>query len=524
MQPTFSLIYTSVRTNLIMPVIQDWVKKARRPEDLEIIVVVDGKDTASQALFKELPQDKSFRWFVQPEPPFNCVRGWNLAASKAVGKVLVQVTDDMVPPDAWDIKLRALQPPTWMDEDWAVHVEDGYTHDLMVLAIITKVRYDRFGYFFYPDYPSLFCDTELTAVAYKENRVIDAHHMLFEHRHPDCHKRERDAVDLVHASPERWAQGETLFNFRKAHGFPIDVGPKAAVVKTQPPAPPPQVKFCVYVQATCDDLCLFEVCKRMVEEGVNDFFFSIPDEYWSGRSTPPEDVAQVKAVAEQVRALGVNVECLLHRVKTYRWAGDTRLRVETRVRNDALAHIRSKGWEHVLIVDSDELWKRGTLNYVREILKRWNPSAINCLMIPVVGCPGYPIAGATDVAVIYVNSGTPFKECRTPIGEQFRLQMPCVIHFTGTRRTMEETIRKHTDSGHFDDPKYLFKEWIEQVLPRIRPGFVHTWPNGLKGLHMFQDYQIWPACRNWLVDELKEIPKSVWPYLGVTTPETKSVC
>ena len=505
--PTFSLIYTSVRSQRIGPVIQDWVSKARRKDDIEVILALDGPDEKSQAVlndpatFAGLTVD--FITAIQPDPPFNCVRGWNLAASKAKGKVLVQVTDDMIPPDAWDVKLKALEPANWMEEDWAVHVEDGYVHNLMVLAIITKVRYDRFGYFFYPEYQSLFCDTELTEVAYREKRVIEAKHLLFDHQHPDCQKRERDAVDLVHASKERWLLGEKLFNFRKQRNFPIDAGPNAK----DAPETAPGLSFCVYVQATRDDLCLFEVCQRMIEEGVRDFFFSVPDEYWSGRPTPTEHIDQVKEVARQVAQIGGHVQIMLHKVKSYRWPGDTRLRVETRVRNDALSAVREAGFEHVLIVDGDELWKRGTLKFVEALIEKFHPTSINCLMVPVVGFPGYPIDGATDVAVIYVNSATPFKECRTPIGEQFRIQMPLVIHFTGTRRSMEETIQKHKDSGHYDDPEYDFEGWLRDTLPNIKPG--------LKNVHMFKRYQIWPAVRNWLAEEVKEIPPSVWPYLAI---------
>lgn len=511
--PTFSLIYTSARPQMIVPVVEEWIRKCRDPADIEVLVSVDGKDQKGQAILNE-PRNWPcpFKGYVQPNPPFNCVRGWNLAATKATGKVLVQLTDDMVPPDAWDVKLKALEPASWMDEDWAIHVEDGYVHDIMVLAIITKKRYDRFGYFFFPDYESLFCDTELTEVAYRERRVICAKHLLFEHRHPDCAKRERDAVDLVHASKDRWVRGEQLFNFRKARNFPISAGPMATPEAQQVA---PQLRFCVYVQATKDDLCLFEVCKRMIEEGVNDFFFSVPDEYWSGRATPAENIEQVKAVAGQVRGLGGHVELLLHNVRTYRWPGDSRIRVETRVRNDALGYIKGRGFEHVLIVDGDELWRRGTLHYVKTVLEQWHPLAINCLMVPVVGLPGYPIDGATDVAVIYLNSSVPFKECRTPVSDQFRIQMPLVIHFTGTRRTMEETIQKHRDSGHYDDPDYLFDEWLEKVLPNIKPGFQHTWPSGHKGLHMFTKYQIWQSVRNWLADEVAEIPQSIWPYLAI---------
>lgn len=504
---------------MIQAVVEDWLKKAHRPQDVEVILTVDGNDQASQDVARQLesvvPELKacSYQWHIQSSEPYNCVKGWNLAAEHACGKVLVQLTDDIVPPEAWDAKLAALEPRDWMDRDTAVHVEDGYVHDLMVIAIVTRIRYERFGYLFYPDYFSLFSDTELTRVAYLEGAVLLAKHLLFEHKHPDCEKRARDAVDAVHASKERWVQGETLFYHREAKGFPIDVGPKATQAAKE--AVPQPLKFCAYIQATRDDFCLYEVCKRLQEEGVNDFFFSVPNEYWSGRATPAEHIGQVQAVAGRIKAEGACTEVLLHKVKTYRFPGDTRLRVETRVRNDAMAYIRRKGWEHVLIVDGDELWRRGTLDLLRKIVLQWRPPSINCRMIPVIGLPGYPIDGATDVAVVYIQSSVPFQECRTPIGDQFRIQMPLVIHFTGTRRTLEEVIQKHTDSGHYDDPDYDFKTWIEEVLPNIKPGFQYEWDNGIKGLHMYKKYQIWPAVRHWMDDEIKELPESLWPYLAL---------
>lgn len=530
MRPTFSLVYTSVRAPRIVPMLQEWMASAANPEDVEIVLAVDANDTASQLVAAELAKHPTWKfcWAVQDSAPFDCVRGWNLAASKARGKVLVQVTDDIHPPPRWDLNLSVLEPAGWMDADYAVHVEDGYVHNIMVLAVITKVRYDRFGYFFYPGYSSLFCDTELTEVAYREGRVITAAHLLFEHKHPDCQKRERDAVDLVHASRERWVQGETLFHYRAQRGFPVDAGPHAVnqpvLGHTTPPAAPPgpePLKFACYIQATRDDLCLFEVCKRIYDEGVRYFCFSVPDQYWSGRQTPLEDMEQVAKVAEQVKALGAVVDCIRHQVATYRWPGDSRIKVETRVRNDALTYVRSRGFEHVLVVDGDELWRSGTLKHITEVVNKFRPTAINCLMTPVVGCPGYPINGATDVAVVYVNGTASFKECRTPVGDQYHLRMPLVIHFTGTRRTLDETIRKHLDSGHYDDPEYLFDEWIEKVLPNLKPGFKHKWPNGQEGVHMYRQYQIWPSVRGWLSDELADIPESVLPYLGMPDDRAK---
>ena len=514
-QPTFSLVYTSVRPECIPVVISDWLTKATN-KAVEIILAVDAGDNASiaaaEAVAASLKDSATvFKYVIQDDMPGNCVKGWNLAAEQVTGEVLVQVTDDFVPPTAWDDRLCELQPTGWIDQDWAVHVNDGYVRDLMTLAIITKVRYDRFGYFFYPDYESLFSDTELTAVAYKEKRVLNAMHLNFEHKHPDCGKRVRDKVDLVHASKERWTRGETLFNHRRNQGFPIDIGPMAGKAESVPDT----LKFCCYIQATKNDFCLDEVCQRMREEGVQDFFFSVPDEYWSGRKTPQEDIDSVIAVSTKLNGLGdgTTARVKIHPVREYRFPGDSRIRVETRVRNDALAWMRSFDFEHILIVDGDELWKRGTLHYIKELVSTRQPTAISSLMVPVVGLPGYPIDGASDVAVVYIGNGAQFKECRTPVGEQFRLQMPLVIHFTGCRRTMEEIVSKHKESGHYDDPDYDFDTFLEKVLPNIRPGYSHNW-GAHQGIHFYRKYQIWPTVRNWWGQELAELPATLLPYLG----------
>jgi glycosyltransferase involved in cell wall biosynthesis len=515
MEPTFSLIYTSCRSDRIVAVLKDWEEKSKL-RDFEIILTVDSKDSKSQQVAKSIEaiaatavamgKLKKFVWLIQSDEPFNCVKGWNLAARHASGKVLVQLTDDFVPPIHWDEKLLAIDGGRWVEREHVVHINDGYVQNLCTLAILTRKRYDRFGYLFYPGYESLFCDTELTEVAYRDGVVIEAMHLVFEHMHPDCNKRLRDETDLVHASQDRWQRGEMLFNFRKFRGFPQDEGPNA--INDTSPAVAHDFKFAAYIQATRDDFCLFEVCERLKEEGVNDFFFSVPDEYWSGRVTPPEDIAQVKAVASLVISkLGANAKITIHKVKTYRFPGDTRLAVETRVRNDALTWIRKEGFQHVLIVDGDELWKRGTLDLLKHIIREYRPTAISSNMIPVVGLPGYPVDRAQDVAVVYISDKTPFRECRTPIGEQFRLGMAQVIHFTGTRRTMDEIVEKHRQSGHYDDPDYDFEGWLRDILPNIKPG--------LQNVHMYKKYQIWPAIREWWAAEIEEIPESLWPYLAI---------
>lgn len=517
----FSLCYTSRRPAEMGKVIEMWRNRADNPAEVEVILGLDGNDIASIAAAAEI---KDISVVIQPDPPFNCVRGWNLAAEKSTGLVIIAIADDFVPPPSWDTHLKNVVKddartemdrqrqgksyPGWIDREHVVHVNDGYVKDLCTLAILTRIRYDRFGYLWYPEYQSLFCDTEFTTVAYRDSVVVKAPHLLFEHVHPDCGKRERDATDLTHASSERWKTGETLFNSRRARSFPVDRGPKAVAA----PAATGVVlsrKYGVYIQATKDDFCLYEVCHRLYETGARAFFFAIPDEYWNGTKTPAEDIAQVTAIATRIGAelAGAEAHCKVFNVAPYRMVGPQAETTETAVRNASLDWVRDSGFEHVLVVDGDELWINDLLYYVDKYVDEHRPEALGIKMIPVVGLPGYPIGQASDIATIYLGPTIKFRSCRGPAAtQQIVLNWPGVVHFTGTRKTMKEIIDKHRNSGHYNDPSYDFEGWINNVLPNIRPGMTNV--------HMYKRYQIWPYVRNWTVSEHAQIPESLRQYLG----------
>lgn len=505
-EPIFSLAYTSVRSEMIQGVVASWLAASSGRHKIEVVISVDGNNPESIEAAQAV---RDARVVIQNEPPFNCVRGWNLAAEHTTGKVIIAVADDFKPCQDWDEKLLALKPG-WIDEDWAVHTEDGYVHNIIVLAIITRKRYERFGYLFYPKYLSLFCDTELTEVAYGEGRVLDAKHILMEHLHPDCFKRARDKHDQEHASQTRWNIGEMLFNYRKNQGFPVDEGPRARQTcerQETKAETDPYAGYAAYLQANRDDLCLQEVCDRLFDEGLRNFFFCIPDEYWSGKTTPEHEIEQVKSVARNLVQRGANCTAKRFHVANYRFPGDSRIVVETRVRNDSLAWVRQYGFHRICVVDSDELWPVGTLAILKEIVDKSNPLAISLPMIPVLGFPGYPVLGATDRVISYVGQSCIFRDCRTPIGTVYYENSAVVYHFTSTRRTMEETIEKHRQSGHFDDPEYDFENWLRNVLPKVRPG--------MKNAHMYKRYQIWPEVRAWKNEELNDIPKSIHKYLAI---------
>jgi hypothetical protein len=130
-------------------------------------------------------------------------------------------------------------------------------------------------------------------------------------------------------------------------------------------------------------------------------------------------------------------------------------------------------------------------------------------MIPVIGVPGYPVDAATDVAVVYVGQDVRFKVCRSPFIQQTVVFRPLIYHFTGTRKGMDETVKKHRRGGHYDDPDYDFEGWIKDKLPNIKPGMTDA--------HMYKPRQIWPRVRAWRLDELAQMPAAVRPFLGDVT-------
>jgi glycosyltransferase involved in cell wall biosynthesis len=491
---------------MIHDVVRRWRQSAVDASGLEIVVAADGGDEASLAAAAQVAGvEPNVKVVAQPDPPFNAVRGWNKAAAASTGKVLIVASDDFYPPPKWDHKLLSLPFPSWPDREFVIHVNDGYVRNLCTMPILTRRRYERLGYIYYPAYESVFCDTELTEKAKMDGVLINALHLTFEHKHPDCHKRQADEVDAVHNSSGRWSRGEMLFNFRKKRGFPTDDGPRAS-----PPAkktPKSYEAYAAYVQCVKDDFCLFEVCQRVAEEGVKNFFFCVPDEYWSGTVVPDSDKAEIAAIADKLRGLGVAVTVTPFATASFRAPERSRIMVETHLRNASLELIQRSGFKHVLILDGDELWMPGLLEKVDEVVRRGAPTAIGCRMVPVVGLPGYPINQAQDLITVYIKAGERFLNCRSPAGSTLILDINGVIHFTACRRTMAEIIRKHLDSGHGDDPEYDMVNWVKNVLPHVRPG--------MKNVHMYKKYQIWPEVRNWTLEELEHIPTSIWPYLGV---------
>lgn len=183
---------------------------------VELVISVDVDDNHSIKAASSVP---GATVVIQNVLPGNCTRGWNAAAQKSTGKVLLAISDDSEPMYHWNVALFNVMPEGWMDDPWVIHVNDGLSK-LCTLPVMTRAWYEARGYLYHPDYTSMFNDEELTEHATLLGQLHDAPKLLFRHAHWINNLRPRDKIDDIHSSTDRFNTNKALFLKRKAAGFP----------------------------------------------------------------------------------------------------------------------------------------------------------------------------------------------------------------------------------------------------------------------------------------------------------------
>jgi hypothetical protein len=208
--PRISLLHaTRGRSSMAVATRDAWINAASDPTRIEHIFAVDSDDVVSVEMSKQFVSVTS--------PAKSCVTAWNLAAAKAQGDILVQLSDDWVPCLDWDGKLlRAIEGRDPRTEQFVIAPSDGTRKDdLLCMAILSRARYEKQGHLFFEGYESVFSDNEFTHRAHKDGVVVDAREVLrFEHRHPAFGKGKMDETYAHNNTSDRYKRGEALFKER----------------------------------------------------------------------------------------------------------------------------------------------------------------------------------------------------------------------------------------------------------------------------------------------------------------------
>lgn len=130
--------------------------------------------------------------------------------------ILLLASDDMIPiVYGYDQIIRDKMNKHFPDKDGVLFFNDGYMKNrLNTLVICGSAYYKRFGYIYYPQYKSFFCDNEFTYVANKLQRQIYFDEVIIKHEHPI--NTELCANDeLYEKNSKYYSTDKILFNTRK---------------------------------------------------------------------------------------------------------------------------------------------------------------------------------------------------------------------------------------------------------------------------------------------------------------------
>ena len=270
--PNFSILHAAKRFPAWESVYKDWCEKTLNPEQCEYIVSVhvNDADKLPQSLFSLDPTVSALSDGTRGTIPLKiliqqhrdcCVDNWNFAARESRGAILVTSADDLFPPPMWDADISAVMPA---DKSEFIIATDNGPHSSKTLIshpIMSRALYNRWGYLFYPEYESVYADDDLTEHANLEGVVVNAQHIVFDHRHPLFGRGKMDEVYSKQNRPEAYLVGEKILLKRREDGFGTGqrVSPRTTIVCCLPGETYADVWVCNFLSLFAELQCRYAV-------------------------------------------------------------------------------------------------------------------------------------------------------------------------------------------------------------------------------------------------------------------------
>jgi len=205
---------------------QKWIERAG--VEVEYILSLDESDMYQKAYFEKYgfggsdwPDRKGIH---KTTTGFTCVlednksvvEATNKAAKVSKGDILVYLSDDFDCPEGWgELVLKEFE-----DRPLLIKVDDCLQPlgtMVLTIPIMNRKLYERLGYFWHPEYLSMFVDEDLFWTTRKMGALKYSEHLKFPHIHPAKGLAPDD--ETYRRSSKNWDQGKKLFAQRRAQGF-----------------------------------------------------------------------------------------------------------------------------------------------------------------------------------------------------------------------------------------------------------------------------------------------------------------
>lgn len=189
-----------------------WLDLAGQP--VEYILSLDSSDTSNYYDYYGTGVNAIIK------PNNSVVEATNRAAQKSTGDILLYLSDDFDCPDNW-ANLITEKVKDFGDE-WLLKVDDclqQFNVPVLTIPIMSRGLYNRLGYFWFPEYKSMFVDEDLYHTCKNNGWLRLAPELKFPHNHVSIGKAQDD--ETYRRSAANWDQGKALFQKRKAANFPL---------------------------------------------------------------------------------------------------------------------------------------------------------------------------------------------------------------------------------------------------------------------------------------------------------------
>lgn len=205
----------------------NWLRKSSKQHQIEHILGIDSDDPQAQQyrlLFDNDPQT-----MLVAADTRTVVEATNNIAGYADGSILVYLSDDFACPRNWDqliinsvkrlvpgIQVMVSEMPPWL-----LKVNDMLQpigKDVLTIPIMSTTLYHKLGYFWHPEYRSMFVDQDLFYTVKNMGHLYADESLKFEHMHCSAGKSKND--ETYQRSSANWDQGQKLYHRRKAQNFP----------------------------------------------------------------------------------------------------------------------------------------------------------------------------------------------------------------------------------------------------------------------------------------------------------------
>lgn len=194
---------------------RDWIEKAGC--EVELILSLDKSDSVN---YQYAPNYLGFTDKILIEDNDSVVQATNKAAAISKGDILLYLSDDFKCFDNWGLAVQ--KEFEGVSEPLLIKVDDclqKFQVPVLTIPIMNRALYERLGYFWHPEYKSMFVDEHLYWTVTKLNAMKMCPHLKFEHAHVCVGKAPDD--ETYRRSSANWEQGKALFARHKAEGFPV---------------------------------------------------------------------------------------------------------------------------------------------------------------------------------------------------------------------------------------------------------------------------------------------------------------